>query len=362
MAEPGLAGPADAPPLRVLFWESTARCNLTCAHCRRDKADTGDELPGDDVRRLLEEAARLGPPLVVFSGGEPLLRDDWQPLAAHARSLGLNIALATNGTLIDDAAAGRIREAGFRRVAVSLDGADAATHDAVRGPGAFEAATAGIAALRRAGQPVQINATLSRANAGQLDALVDLSRSVEAEALHLFVLVPVGCGVDLAKTQQLPPRQYVEVLGRVLDLRQSGRAGLELRPTCAPQYHRLAGERGAALPGRGCLCGVSVLFVGHDGTVRPCGYLPVDCGTIRRQRLDDIWRGSTVLRSLRDADALGGACGQCDWRFRCGGCRARAYAATGDYLAAEPGCPFAPAQRPAAKGVACRPPDGYSPG
>jgi len=364
MSPEGDQGPEEAPELRLLFWESTARCNLHCAHCRRldaDDASSADELTTDEARRVIDSAAGLGRPVIVFSGGEPLLRDDWEALAAHARRRGLPAALATNGTLVDPPLARRIADAGFRRVSVSLDGADAATHDALRGaPGAFDAAAGGARALRAAGAALQINATLTPQNLPQLNALTDLAEGLGAEALHLFVLVPVGCGLQLGDDRRLSPAQVEEALEWVCRMQARGR--IELKATCAPHYYRvarqwLARREGApagghppgqadhvraAVRGRGCLAGVGVLFVSSAGEVFPCGYLPVSCGSVRRADLGEIWRSSGVLRRLRDYELLTGKCGCCEYRAVCGGCRARAYAATGDYLAEEPMCTYAP--------------------
>ncbi|MBN1943274.1 MAG: radical SAM protein [Phycisphaerae bacterium] len=332
--------PSAAPPLRMLFWESTARCNLACAYCRRletEKAD--DELTTEQVQAVFQSAARLGPPVVVFSGGEPLLRDDWPILADFAHSLDLPIALATNGTLIDTASARRIAEAQFRRVSVSLDGATAAAHDALRGEGNFARALAGVEHLRLAGVKVQFNVTVTRANAGQLDALAELARKHQAEAMHLFLLVPVGCGAELAPAQQLPPKDYLRVLEWVCGHQTD--TGLELRATCGPQVYRVASRRGLSpARGRGCLCGRSVAFVSHRGEVFPCGYLPVRCGSVRETDFATIWETSKVFAALRDPNQLQGACGRCDYKTLCGGCRARAFAATGDWLAEDASCPF----------------------
>ncbi|MBS3733590.1 MAG: radical SAM protein [Phycisphaerae bacterium] len=345
MFEHADAPTSGPPPLRMLFWETTPRCNLDCAHCRRTGDGAADELSLAEAGAMFADAATLGTPngadrpVVVFSGGEPLLRDDWEALASAAQRCGLPTALATNGTLIDDALAGRIAAAGFRRVAVSIDGADAETHDGLRGrTGAFNAALAGLSALRRAGQSVQINTTITRRNVAQLDTVLAMARSIGAEAVHLFLLVPVGCGAALAETQQLPPDHYERVLDWLCDRRDDGETGLELRATCAPHYHRVARQRGLPVRDRGCLGGRAVVFVGQDGTVRPCGYLPIDCGNVRRAGLAALWRDAPVLTALRDTDRLGGACGRCAYRDVCGGCRARAYAATGDFLAADPAC------------------------
>ncbi|MFW6133184.1 MAG: radical SAM protein [Planctomycetota bacterium] len=341
MSSPHSTTAPQAPALRMLFWETTARCNLRCAHCRRSDPGADDDLTLAEARAMFADAAALGRPVVVFSGGEPLLRDDWEELAAAARACGLPVALATNGTLIDDALAQRVAGAGFRRVAVSIDGPDAATHDALRGRrGAFDAAIAGLAALRKAGQPTQINTTVTRSNADKLDDVLTTARAAGAQAVHLFLLVPVGCGLELARTQQLSGEQFDRVLRWLVNRQVATAGGIELRATCAPQYGRIAARHGLPVRGGGCLSGRSVVFVGHAGRVQPCGYLPVTCGDVRRDDLATIWRRSCVLGDLRDPGRLGGACGACDYAAACGGCRARAFAATGDYLAAEPGCPY----------------------
>ncbi len=346
----------DRRQLRLLFWESTAACNLRCAHCRRlEQADSaGEDLTTAEARRLIESAAALGRPIFVFSGGEPLLREDWESLAGYAREAALPTALATNATLIDAALAGRIGRAGFHRVSVSLDAPDAQLHDAFRGPrGAFDAATRGISALRRAGVAVQINSTIFAGNADCLEGLYDLAVRLGAAALHLFILVPVGCGLELAQSQQLSAERCERVLEWVVGRQAAG--GIELKATCAPQHRRVAGRWlkdnpdgpgaqrvRAAARGRGCLAGSGVIFVSHAGEVFPCGYMPVPCGSIRRQPLEEVWDSSLILAELRDDDLLAGKCGACEYRGVCGGCRARAYAATGEWVASDPLCGYLP--------------------
>jgi len=333
-----------APPLRLLFWESTWRCNLACIHCRRlsTAPPPEDDLTTAEVRGLFDSLAALGRPTVIFSGGEPLMREDWAPLAEYARSLHLPISLATNGTTVNATTARRISSAGFRRVSVSLDGADGASHDSFRGTsGAFDLAVGGIAALREVSQAVQINCTVTAQNVSRLDELHALAIRLGAEALHLFLLVPVGCGANISESHRLDPQTSEQVLGWVCD--RQAEEKLEVRATCAPHYNRLAAQRG--MPhgnSRGCLAGVSVAFVGHAGEVFPCGYLPVSCGNVRRTGFEEIWRKSRVLADLRDPSKLRGKCGRCEFRDVCGGCRARAYALTGDYLAAEPACTHCP--------------------
>ncbi|HAT11753.1 MAG TPA: radical SAM/SPASM domain-containing protein [Planctomycetes bacterium] len=342
-----------AADLRLVFWETTADCNLTCKHCRRlETAATNDELTTAEAERLIDGIAAVGKPILVFSGGEPLMRPDLWHLCEHAKKAGLTLALATNGTGVDEAVADRIAAAGIARVSISLDGSDAATHDAFRGvKGAFDAALAGQARLRARGVPTQINCTVAQHNRDQLPALRERCIAIGAEALHLFVVVPVGCGVELDDTQRLGAEEVERVLTWLAD--QADDPRLFVKATCAPQFARIARQKGklGALRGhahgnkagvnattRGCLAGSAVCFVSARGQVFPCGYLPVECGDIRREPFAQIWSASGVFAQLRDPKLLGGKCGDCSFSASCGGCRARAYALTGDYLAEEPDC------------------------
>ncbi|MGD2094886.1 MAG: radical SAM protein, partial [Phycisphaerales bacterium] len=194
--------------LRLLFWETTIKCNLTCAHCRRLETDetAAKDLSTQQAKNLIEQLAELGGkqplmPVLVFSGGEPLCRDDLFELINHAKSAQIISALATNGTLIDKAVAEQIHNSGIARVAVSLDGATAEVHDKLRQlEGSFEKAMQGIEYLRQKQVPFQINITLTKHNAGQLNDIYELAKSVGAVAVHIFMLVPVGCGQVLAET------------------------------------------------------------------------------------------------------------------------------------------------------------------
>ena len=361
MKEP--SGPRQI--LRLLFWESTIRCNLTCAHCRRVESDDTAyrDLSTDQAKELIEQLAQLGRgqpmmPVLVFSGGEPLCRDDLFELIGQAKSMGISGALATNGTLIDAATAMRIRDSGVARVSVSLDGATAEVHDRLRQlTGSFERAIEGIGRLRDAKVPFQINVTLTKHNAGQLEDIYELAKSLGAVAVHIFMLVPVGCGQSLAETDMLSPEEYEKKLLEICTL--DGRGDIQMKVTCGPHYERVIRQEGlhtsrakagGTVPGRGghggaskgCLAGLGVLFVGHQGDVFPCGYLPVKCGNVLEQKLSDIWYKSEDLARMRDTGALEGKCGLCGYRQVCGGCRGRAYAATGNYMAEEPFCAYVP--------------------
>jgi radical SAM protein with 4Fe4S-binding SPASM domain len=294
--------------------------------------------------------------MLVFSGGEPLLRADVFSLADRARAVGLAASLATNGTLVTPELAARIATTGFSRVSVSLDGTRAETHDALRRiEGSFEQALRGLRLLRDAGQAVQINMSVTRRNVGEVEAMFRLAEAERAAALHVFIVVPVGCGAQLEESDRLSPAEYERFLHEFRRL--SAATAIDTKATCAPQYARLTrdlvkregGDDAAARsPGgvrrqaAGCLAGSGVCFINHRGEVYPCGYLPVRCGNVREMPLSQIWRTSTVFARLRQPDLLQGKCGDCDHRSICCGCRARAYAATGDYLAAEPDCLYQP--------------------
>jgi heme b synthase len=349
---------------RLVFWETTKACNLSCAHCRAvpQAACSPRELTTADGCALLDQLADGSKPVVILSGGEPLYRPDVYELGRHGAARGLRMALATNGTLITRGVARSIADAGFQRVAISLDGADPRTHDRFRGvPGAHARALDGLRLLREAGLSTQINSSIARHNVSELPRLLELAASIGADALHIFMLVPVGCGLTIAQSQMLSAREYEAVLHWFYDM--SDTVPLELKATCAPHYFRVRAQRtvaerrdgnrsatfrtaGRSHPlhamTRGCLAGTGVCFVSHEGDVYPCGYLPVTAGNVRRTRFDEIWQTAGVFRDLRNLKGSGGKCGACRYEGICGGCRARAYGATGDYMAGEPYCVYDP--------------------
>ena len=334
--------------LRLLFWESTIKCNLSCAHCRRVDGDdaAGSDLSTAQAKEMINQLALLGEnqdfmPMLVFSGGEPLCRDDLFELIDHAKAGGVPCALATNGTLIDSAMARKIKESGFERVSVSLDGATSDIHNKLRRmDGSFEGAINGIRYLNDCGVAFQINITITRHNVHQLDDIFVLAEKLGAVAVHLFMLVPVGCGEEFAAEDMLSDDEYEQLLKQVAQKENTIR--LEVKVTCGPHYERVIREQGPEQRrmSKGCLAGSGVIFVGHSGDVFPCGYLPVNCGNILQTSLPKIWTSNADLARMRDADQLKGKCGVCGYRTVCGGCRARAFAATGDYMQQEPMCTY----------------------
>jgi radical SAM protein with 4Fe4S-binding SPASM domain len=399
---------------RLVFWELTKGCNLRCIHCRASATELSspNDLSTQAAHDIIDQIAEVSSPILVLSGGEPLFRSDIFQLARYATDKGLRVALATNGTLVTKQVAKKIVDSGVKRVAISLDGSDALTHDAFRGiPGAFEAAITGFRNLKDLGMSVQINTTIARHNAHQLPQVLALAKSIGADALHTFLLVPVGCGVDIAAEQMVPAEEYERMLNWFYDRSLEG--GIELKATCAPHYFRVVRQRRAAggrsataaahaalavveaapgsafgqtaigptdmtMPGstgvelkpqgigkavghpgthpsdmnamtKGCLAGTAVCFISNQGEVYPCGYLPALAGDLKKQPFADIWENSVVFNQLRDVSNLKGKCGCCEFRNVCMGCRARAFAASGNYLDEEPFCVYEPGTKNAGR-------------
>lgn len=363
---------SEYPPPRLVFWETTAGCNLKCIHCRRvTVADqlTPQDLTTEESFRMIDQIAAVGSPVLVLSGGEPLFRKDIFEIARYATDAGLPVALATNGTLVDDEVAQKIKDSGVKRISISFDGIDAETHDVFRGlPGSFDAAIRGFKALRNVGLPVQINTTVANHNLTQLEGMRSLAKELDAIGLHLFLLVPVGCGVQIAEDQMISAREYENVLNWMYDVEME-EDELQMKATCAPHYFRVMRTRRAqdnkagikrTLPAshdrqlnghpknqmhaatKGCLAGTGVTFVSHRGEVFPCGYLPLEAGDIRKQDFSDVWQNSPLFAQLRDDSLLEGKCGACQFKHVCGGCRARSFGVVGNHMAEEPFCAYDP--------------------
>lgn len=340
--------------LRLLFWETTTACNLNCVHCRAcpEAERSPEDMSTQEGKALLDQIAEFSQAAVVLSGGEPLVRPDILEFAAYGTDKGLRMLLATNGTMLNDRLSEEIRDSGIQRVAVSIDGADAATHDLFRQQaGAFESAWRGIRSLVKAGLPYQLNTSVGKHNLAQIPQILKLAEDSGACALHLFLLVPTGCGKQMPEEEMISAAEYERLLNWLID--QTKQTKLQLKATCAPHFQRILLQRAESDPslksqgiGKGCLAGSSVCFVSHRGEVFPCGYLPVIAGNVRERSLEDIWEEAEVFRVLREPDNLEGKCGRCEYGSVCMGCRARAYGITGNYLAAEPFCAYKPGAKP----------------
>ena len=340
--------------LSMIAWEVTRSCNLNCIHCRAaaSRGPYAGELSTEKCFQFIDEIAAMSSPIIILTGGEPLLRPDIFDIATYGTGKGLRMVMATNGILVDEATAKKMIKSGIKRVSVSLDGKDAPSHDAFRGEiGAFTGALNGIGAMKRVGMEFQINTTVTTANLKQIKEILELAKKLGAAAHHIFLLVPTGRGRDLAG-QAITAADYEETLKWFHH--ESLRSSIQLKATCAPHYFRILhqqknkGQKKKLVSGqfhemiRGCLGGISFCFISHIGQIQPCGYLELDCGNIQKQSFANIWENSIVFRNLRDLSKYGGKCGRCEFIKICGGCRARAYEATGDYLAEEPLCLYQP--------------------
>lgn len=354
---PPAVSPDGTPTLRLVAWETTRRCNLSCVHCRAGAEDEQypDELSTAEGEAFLRDLATMGKPVVIMTGGEPLLREDILHLARYGHELGLRMVMGTNGTLLTPEKARELKEAGIQRLSISIDGPDAASHDQFRGQkGAYDGSLEGMKAATAAGLEFQINTTVTRGNLPMVPQIQETAVELGAVAHHIFLLVPTGRGRALTE-EIISAQEYEDVLHWFCDKR--GQVPLELKATCAPHYFRIIRQRaketgekltfethGLDAVTKGCLGGQGFAFVSHVGQVQPCGYLELSAGNIREQPFSVIWRDSQLFKELRDPDLLKGKCGLCEYRRVCGGCRARAYEVSGDHLAEEPLCLYQPAK------------------
>ena len=350
----------------MFYYEVTLACDLVCKHCRasaQENADPG-ELTTAQAMALVDQVASFPrPPMMVFTGGDPLKRADLFDLIRHAVAAGLQPVLTPSATPLATAEAfERAREAGVRRLGISLDGPDAATHDAFRGwEGSFQRTMTMLADARRLGLAVQINTTITRRNFHQIDAIAELLAAQGIAMWSAFFLIPVGRGVE---EERITPAEYEVAFERLWHHARNQPYGV--KTTEAPHYRRyvlqqggdpLAGPGGeadsAARRGHRAPLGVTdgkgVMFVNHRGEIYPAGFLPLCCGRFPNDSVVEVYQNHPTFRALQDPDQLKGNCGRCEYRHVCGGSRARAYAATGDPLATEPDCVYQPGNGPVIK-------------
>ncbi|MFH0963976.1 MAG: radical SAM protein [Planctomycetota bacterium] len=327
----------------LISWNTTRSCNLKCRHCYRDARGCPDpnELSTEEGKALIADVASAGFEVMVFSGGEPLLRADIYELIAHASRCALRPVVGSNGTLITGDVARRLLDAGAARVGVSLDSAAAPVHDALRGvEGCFDRALEGILRCRDVGLPFQIHTTITAQNYRRIEEIAHKAVELGASAYHVFFMVPVGRAEKMVD-ETLRVDQYERLLREIMKLQET--LPIEIKPTCAPQFMRIAKEMNIPMRfTKGCLAGVAYACVLPSGDVHPCPYLPIHLGNVRTTPLSRIWKEHPVILRLR-REKPQGRCGDCEFQPICGGCRARAYYYSGgDYMAEEPWCPYQP--------------------
>ncbi|MCW4010849.1 MAG: radical SAM protein [Candidatus Bathyarchaeota archaeon] len=316
----------------VVSWNLTRKCNLKCSHCYINA--TPNELVGElnteESKRLIDQIAEVSRPLLILSGGEPLLRKDVYELVRYGTEKGLRMGLGSNGCLIDAKAARNLKEAGIKTVSISLDSPIPEQHDEFRGvAGSWQKAVDAVKALRENDVLVQINTTLTQQNYNQIDDIMSLSEQIGVENFHLFFLVPTGRGTKIA---DISPEMYEDMIKHTFA--KTAKHKLNVRPSCAPQFMRIAKDMGLDMRQwiRGCIAGMYYCRIYPNGDITPCPYLPVKLGNIREQTFKEIWLNSPVFKALRDPNSLKGKCGACDYKIVCGGCRARAYGLSSDFI------------------------------
>ena len=344
-----------------IAWEITRRCNLKCVHCRSSSELEVDDHPDfsfDEAKRVLDDINSYASPVVVLSGGEPLLRGDVFDIASYGTDLGLRMCLATNGTLVNEETCRNIKEAGIKMVSLSLDGASAKIHDDFRNQkGAFDGTMNAIKLFNEHGIKFLINSSFTKRNKEEAPKIYELVKGLDATAWYLFMIVPTGRGEEIME-ELIPESEYEDILNWHYDMEKEEHDML-VRPTCAPQYYRIVLQRSkkegkkfkrrtlqfSTGGSKGCLAGQLICLIDVDGNVLPCSYFPKAAGNIREQSFKDIWENSKLFLELRDFKGYKDNCGRCEYVNVCGGCRARAYAMTGDYLAQEPFCTYQPGRK-----------------
>jgi len=363
----------------AIAWEITRACAFACRHCRAEAQPRRDprELTTDEALRLIDQIREFGDPILVVTGGDPMMRPDLLDVLGYAVERGLRTSLTPTTTrLVTPRALRGVRDVGVRRIAISVDGPSSDVHDAFRGfPGSFDIAISIARSAADAGLSFQVNTAVSRYNLHLLGELSELVARLGAVQWSLFFLVPTG---RANAADMISPEEHERVFHWIYGLSQQ--APFDIKSTAAPAYRRIviqlerskrsqggapqamavagAGYRfqdGLTRPAKGVNDGRGFCFVSHTGDVCPSGFLPLPAGNVRRQSVVDLYRSSPLFRRLRDTAALRGKCGRCEYREVCGGSRARAYALTGDYLAEDPSCVYEPdAQAETPAGAAAR--------
>jgi len=344
----------------LIVWDITYACNLKCKHCYANAGKSlKNELTTDEAKKVIDKLARACVPIIAFSGGEPLVRKDIMELFSYAKSKGIYVAVATNGTLITKKKARQMKESGVIFVQISLDGASAKTHDNFRGiKGVFDKTIKGIKNCVEEGFFINIATTATHYNFKEIPKIIDLCEELGVKWFMVYNFVPTGRG-SFISDNDLTPEEREELL-KTLWQKLRNKSKVDLLST-APQFARVALEAEVGMDKKvvpthfsnpelsdrllnlaefigGCGCGRFYCAIRANGDIEPCVFFPLKLGNIKEDDFEDLWENNSILHKLRDKDILQGNCGKCEYRYYCGGCRARAYGYTGNYLASDPGC------------------------
>lgn len=344
----------------LIAFEVTSKCNLNCKHCRAnaDMSRRENELSTQEIFKILDNIKNNFSPIMILTGGEPMLRQDIYDIAKYGTNFGLRMTMASCGTLINDETMQAIKASGIQRLSLSLDGAIPEVHDEFRQKqGSFLQVIEATKLANKYGVDFQINTTVHKKNLNELPNILELAIQLGAKALHPFILVPIGRAKNINKNK-ITPDDYERILNWFADMQD--KSPIFFKPTCAPSYYRILKQRGVAgqkpanAPApmkhgmqsltKGCMGGQSFAFISSTGKVQICGFLDVPAGDLREEEHDflKIWNDSPFLKEIRDIDSYHGKCGICEYKRTCSGCRARAYAFDNDYLGTEPYCLYSP--------------------
>jgi radical SAM protein with 4Fe4S-binding SPASM domain len=335
---------------RLVAFEITRRCRYNCKHCRANAGYSNNEqdLTTERCKKIIASVAQFSKPICILTGGEPMERSDIYEIIGHGRKQGLQMAMASCGYLFDEKAAVKLKKAGISALSFSLDGATAETHDRFRQTGgAYDLVIKAAKTAKQAGIRFQINTTVSKINIGEINAIAALAEKLGAYCFDAFILVPTGRGQKLT-AEILEPTEYEKLLRQLLELKL--KSPIEIRVTCGPQFSRVCKQiktKQPAVTAGGCMAGRGFGFISYRGDVQTCGFLDVSAGNLIKNGFDfgKIWIESEFLKKIRSVSEYKGNCGVCEFGGCCGGCRARAYTMSGDWLAADPVCSYQPKKK-----------------
>jgi radical SAM protein with 4Fe4S-binding SPASM domain len=329
---------------RLIAFEVTRRCRYGCLHCRANAfADAQEELTTSECKKIIKAIAKYSKCILILTGGEPMERADIYELIQYAHKSGLKPVLATCGYLIDEKTIVKLKKAGVMALSFSIDGANAETHDRFRGTkGAFNSTIDAARITHKARVRFQINTTISKINAGEVIGIAKLAKELGAYCFNPFILVPTGRGREI-EDAVLDPVEYEMLLNELLRIKL--KSEIKVRVTCGPQFARVckqAETKGLTEDVPGCMGGRGFGFISCRGDVQTCGFLDVPAGNLIENNFNfkKIWEESEFLKEIRSVSGYKGICGKCEYAGICGGCKARAYAASGDYMGEDPACNY----------------------
>ncbi|MHA1561956.1 MAG: radical SAM protein [Promethearchaeota archaeon] len=323
----------------IISWNVTNKCNLKCEHCYRDAGDSlVNELSTEEGFKLLDQIKKAGFRMIVFSGGEPFMRNDILELTQYAASLKLHPVYGSNGTLLTKKLVEKIKEAGGAAVSISLHMLDKDELDKFTGVSSYELSIQAMKNCKELGLPFQVNTTVFERNYDDILNICNLAIELGARSHHILFMVPVGRAINIEE-ETLKRFKTEKLIQKLLKKREQLK--FDIRPTCAPQFLRIADIMGidTGRHKRGCIAGTGYCSITPTGDVWPCPYLPLKLGNVREKNFDLIWKENKVFQELRSMD-YHGKCGICKYKSSCGGCRARAYYYNGNIMGEDPTCSY----------------------